>query len=732
MMVREQSLSEHAKNVLSWREYFVRLEEDRFFEIMRMYLGEIKTPYNKQKLIENLEGFFRNRENLTTIKSFLSDQELEIISAIIFIPDATEDKLVSFFDGTYTYSFLYEILENLEERLIVYRRYQSDGFKNVPSVYKLNPHLESALSDLINISRLLPQIKFSKSASDRTLISPEFIFCFISYAIEYPNMAKQDGTLKKYTMENAEQFFGKDIDRLQILYSAFLNIGIFKDNGKNINIDWSKLNRFAELSFVEQAAYIVVASQGHFSRTALWTQAQIFIDTLKNLGNEFFTRELFLRTGFLVSAQPQKEVEEEGGSRFARILREGRQKIGSDSAAGGAARGAGNHAGNAALSMTAAGGIERCFDAALTLGIILKSGIAEESRSKKDGALKDVYKVSEIFDLRFKDSSALKEMLSIETAMQVSLMPGFELKDFIDLMKFLTLKRFDTVSTFAITRKGIMNGFDAGLDSEKITQILKERTLYDVPESLVIQIDEWSKSYSSASFYKGFVLKLDGKAALLAEHNSVLSEHIHTVIAPGVYLLDVDNDEEAVQILKESSLDFIGRVKTASSENQSAGFGKLDLKGKILNDKTGLESPKEIVERRDVQSIEEKLYEALKSLDIDEQQRESLELRIEHKVIVNTSQLNTSILRLERVNASGMDFSGKIYVIEQAYKNHELIEMKFGNDDIIVRGYPVGIQPRKDNDTTVHIHLEKENIVREYSIGKAKSVRRIRNSIYGK
>ena len=110
MMVREQSLSEHAKNVLSWRESFVRLEEDRFFEIMRMYLGEIKTPYNKQKLIENLDGFLRNRENQTTIKSFLSEQELEVICAIIFIPDATEDRLVSFFDETYSYSFLYVLI----------------------------------------------------------------------------------------------------------------------------------------------------------------------------------------------------------------------------------------------------------------------------------------------------------------------------------------------------------------------------------------------------------------------------------------------------------------------------------------------------------------------------------------------------------------------------------------------------------------------------------------------
>ena len=58
MNVREPVMSEHARKVLAWRESFLKMEENRFFEIMRMYLGEIKTPYNKQKLIMNLEGFF--------------------------------------------------------------------------------------------------------------------------------------------------------------------------------------------------------------------------------------------------------------------------------------------------------------------------------------------------------------------------------------------------------------------------------------------------------------------------------------------------------------------------------------------------------------------------------------------------------------------------------------------------------------------------------------------------
>ncbi|MBP5401930.1 MAG: hypothetical protein J6Y36_02100 [Treponema sp.] len=713
MNERQIVMSAHAENVLKWREGFVKLDENRFFEIMKMYLGEIKTPYNKQKLIERLESFFRNKENLTAIKSFLSKEEIEIICAIVFIPDATEDKLVSFFDGTFTYSFIYETLENLEERLVVYRICKDSGFRIVPTVYKLNPHLEDALYDLIDIKQLLSKIEYKKIAEETAVISPEFIICFIAYVSENPNLAKQDGSLKKYTLENAEQYFGSNVNRIKVLYSSFLNLGIFKDGSRGVEIDWNKLDKFSELTFVEQTAYIVASSQGHFSRDSLRLQAQIFIDTLRNLEKESFTREIFLRTGFLVSSRPRdvEETKPVGESRFSRIIKEARSRFSESE----------NETGS---NIGTSGGIDRMYEAARVLGLIIKNGISHEK--------KDVYRVSDIFELDLKDDSQLKGMINIEAGMEVTLMPGYSLKCSIPLIKFLSLKRFDTVCTFSISRKSVMNGFDSGLDSKKLIELLKERTAYKVPEILEVQIEDWSKYYSAASFYKGFVLKLDGKAALAAEHNKVLAPHIHTVIAPGVFLLDVSNDEEAIALLKESSLDFVGRIKTADEEIISSDFMKLNSNGRVINDATGFDEPKEIIEKEDSAKIEKKLLSALDKLSLDEEQKESLEMRIAHKVIVNESQLDTSILRLERVNASGMDFSGKIYVIEQAYKNHELVEMHFGNDDVIVRGYPVGIQPRKDNDTTVHVHLEKENTVREYSVGKAKSVKRIRKSIYGK
>lgn len=716
MIENKPRLSEHAKRVMLWRESFLFLEENHFFEIMKMYLGEIKTPYNKQKLIANLEGFLHKKENLVAIKSFLSDDELEIISAVVFIPDVTEEKLSSFFKSTFTYSFLYEKLLNLEERLILFKTKNENLSKGDSFVIKFNPLLEDTLFDLININRLLPQIEFTKTEKPAARITPELISCFISYILENPNIAKQDGTLKKHSLQNIPVLFGDEKEKIEILYKAFLNLGILKETGHGAEVDWSKFSDFLNLSFAEQTVYITISSCSHLSRESLRLHSQIFVDTVKNLSDRVFTLDLFLRTGFLVSAA-SFDSSSEGSfktSRFAKIIQEGRLRLSEHN--------------NDAVTVSTSGALERMFEAAVSLGIIYISGTTKDG-SKDSGV---VYSVSDFLAAPEQCSENLSGMLRIDSSLAVSLMPGFALRDIVPLSKFMSLKKYDKVSEFLISRQSIMRGFDIGLSAKEILQILTERTLYEIPETLKVQIEEWNSSYSSASFYKGFVLKVDGKAALAAQHNSVLSPHIHTVIAPGIFLLDVNDDAEAVSLIKKSGLDFIGKIKSVKEENRTAGFFNLKLNGKKNFGCSGFETPSEIIPKKDSAEIEKELFLKLEQMELDESQKENLELRIEHKVIVNPAQLNSSILRLEKSNANAMDYAGKIYVFEQALANEEKIELRFAKDgkkELSVFGKPVGIRKQSD-DVFVQLLLVPENVVKEFSLGKAQFIKRIKKTIY--
>ena len=716
MIENKPRLSEHAKRVMLWRESFLFLEENHFFEIMKMYLGEIKTPYNKQKLIANLEGFLHKKENLVAIKSFLSDDELEIISAVVFIPDVTEEKLSSFFKNTFTYSFLYEKLLNLEERLILFKTKNENSSQGDSFVIKFNPLLEDMFFDLININRLLPQIEFTKTEKPAARITPELISCFISYILENPNIAKQDGTLKKYSLQNIPVLFGDEKEKIEILYKAFLNLGILKETGHGAEVDWSKFSDFLNLSFAEQTVYITISSCSHLSRESLRLHSQIFVDTVKNLSDRVFTLDLFLRTGFLVSAASFDSSSESSfkTSRFAKIIQEGRLRLSEHN--------------SDAVTVSTSGALERMFEAAVSLGIIYISGTTKDGSKDSE----TVYSVSDFLAAPEQCSENLSGMLRIDSSLVVSLMPGFALRDIVPLSKFMSLKKYDKVSEFLISRQSIMRGFDIGLSAKEILQILTERTLYEIPETLKVQIEEWNSSYSSASFYKGFVLKVDGKAALAAQHNSVLSPHIHTVIAPGIFLLDVNDDAEAVSLIKKSGLDFIGKIKSVKEENRTAGFFNLKLNGKKNFGCSGFETPSEIIPKKDSAEIEKELFLKLEQMELDESQKENLELRIEHKVIVNPAQLNSSILRLEKSNANAMDYAGKIYVFEQALANEEKIELRFAKDgkkELSVFGKPVGIRKQSD-DVFVQLLLVPENVVKEFSLGKAQFIKRIKKTIY--
>ena len=92
-------LNPKTQRIIRWRETLSTMEDERFFEIMRIYLGEIHTPFNKDKLIEQLSSIFRKEENKNTIISYLSEFDKKIITAISFIDKCTQQKLIDFFES---------------------------------------------------------------------------------------------------------------------------------------------------------------------------------------------------------------------------------------------------------------------------------------------------------------------------------------------------------------------------------------------------------------------------------------------------------------------------------------------------------------------------------------------------------------------------------------------------------------------------------------------------------
>lgn len=80
--MNKKMVDQKVERIIRWRESLATMPDERFFELIRIYLGEIHTPFNKDRLIEQLSALFRKEQTKKTIASFLSEFDIKIISAV--------------------------------------------------------------------------------------------------------------------------------------------------------------------------------------------------------------------------------------------------------------------------------------------------------------------------------------------------------------------------------------------------------------------------------------------------------------------------------------------------------------------------------------------------------------------------------------------------------------------------------------------------------------------------
>lgn len=83
-------------NLEQWKTIIVSLPDDDFFAIMRNYLGEIKTPFNKHILIDRLLAFLTREETVERIVTLISNDDAYLLTLIYFLDEPDIKTLYSF------------------------------------------------------------------------------------------------------------------------------------------------------------------------------------------------------------------------------------------------------------------------------------------------------------------------------------------------------------------------------------------------------------------------------------------------------------------------------------------------------------------------------------------------------------------------------------------------------------------------------------------------------------
>lgn len=685
------------QDMKAWTEYISSLPDEKFFYIMRLYLGDIKTPFNKVRLTEQLASFVRTKSNLDNMVALLDETDVKILTAIHLLPGITYNTLKAFFDGEYSFSLVSTRLTNLQDRLLIFyeKKSYSEEFQ-----FKINPLVEEEIKPYLNPDLVFPEPSMEQTSFETPfMLSPNFLAAFISYINITGCGLKANGEFRKTDREDLEEIFGDKLKCLQFLVNAFVNLQLVREGEKNLTVVEKHFETFCNLDETTQYIFLAVASVMRLSRDGLKKQCQLLADTLASVPECGVTKKTFLRMTQFIAGRPSEEKPIKTVSRFSELLNRARAE------------------GEAQNISDAISLMDSVFDAAVEFGLLTLYGEAE------DGS--NVYVKGFCNDKAFTFNSEKPKVLNINAASSVTLLPGLSLKDLLPLTFFMQAVKCSTVTEYEISRASVSSGFDKGYSLDKITKLLSAYATFELPQNLLFNLEEWHNAYSSAVLYKGYVLKVSPENISLVENNPALSVHVKEKLAEGIYLLDIPVTENPSAFIKDSGLDFMGSIKTIEkeveifslpriSEGVSSGFGKRNIEYLEISEEQ-------------MQKTEDKLLNLLKESNLGELQNESLQTRILNHLIVSESQLVSSSVRTEVIKADGMDFHGKIHLIDSSIKNNDILELtlpKNGEEEII-RIRPVKLI-KSEGEAVLKYELPPDKEQHSYPVSRIMHIKRIR------
>ncbi len=690
-----------SEDVIAWREALTRLADQHFFDLIRMYIGAVRTPFNKQRLIEELSAFLRKAENRAAILDGLDELDIRILSAIVELPQATQQKIVSLFAPSRSFPEIYERVLNLEERLLIYRRGDTSTRE-----YAINPLLSDYLAPRIGMRHLTGPLALGERVSGPVRVDDLSLAALYGFFLHGGESVKNDGSLRKKTLETLCAAFPQlfaDEDCPALILSAFRHLGLIVATDGTLAPDQPRWDAFARLSAMERVAYLSAAAGGRFLRENLQRRAQLFLDFLESLDPVGrYDRETVSRLAFLLSEKRGGDPAGRAHGRFATMLRQ-RADEGSD----------GSDGPNADFA-----------EVALAFGLIVEtdSGLARNSSVGSIPA-----------------GSALNPFLVVSPSFSVTLMPGFRLADLLPLVSCMEVRDVQIAGQFELTRKACAAAFDRGENAESLAALLGKWSSRDVPQNVLFSLKDWYRGYSSVTLYHGYVLRVDDGRRALFENDERLSSLIRKVLAPGIYLLSVSDPEEIQEAFAAAGLDAAPAVSAPVRQGEALPLPPLRVpergEGRVAeaHADAGAEFAGVLNGSGNAQFAERQvsLRAALDALSLPPDLADALGSRIERRIVLVPSQLDPASVRVEKVEARDLDFLGKVRIAEYAIASGALVEISLDERDggRTILGRPISTEKRT-GDVLLRVALEPDGAIEQVSLGRALLVRRIRGSIF--
>ena len=690
-----------------WKTAFLTLPDTAFFDILRNYLGEFKTPYNKHGLLEGLEAFLRRPDTRRRILVLIEPRDARILTAIRMLEPPTLENLYRFFHGEVRYADLHHGLLNLQDRLLVYPDRGSKG----EELY-LNPFLEEDLeAEVLDPELLVPSVPVQPADPPEPWLGDGLLTGFLSFLLEEGGLLKSDGSLRKKAETSLRERFpdlfggsiarrsepGPERSRVMLLLAALRTLKLLRTRDSSLEADMDAWREFAGLSETARFCLIVRGSEPKDTLDA-WREAEWLASFLALLGTgRAYTVRALVRMARLAAGGSTKDfsVDVEWVERLAD------------------------------------------FD------VILPAG-------------EDIFVLNPRF---FPENPGTPQEapVIIQPNFDITVKPGLCLNDGIILAAAARLVRYDRYPHYELSKASFIRALSLGFAGRETVARLSELSGRGLPQNITFSLDMWEKEYDSIALFEGIIILADEDRRHLVDHHKEFRRLVKLNPAPGVYLIDRADLPACSGIFRDAGIEIPPRVRKAGELAGAAretlpvlfegdDFAPAFPRGGILFPRAFAPVPLRIpsaapaggsrrhTEAGTVEAIRKELDLRLADTDLPEDVAGEIRERIRRKLIIFPEQIRPDAARKERTEAKGLNYVGKVLVIEQTLgSSTDYLEIVVRNSD----GSPSRFLARpkelrrSGTDLVLAAEIMPEGKALEVPVKKISLVRRLRGFLSG-
>ena len=624
-----------------WKRCLSDLPDELFFSIMRTYLGELKTPFHKPRLVDRIIHLFSKDETIRRAIALIDEHDALVLTAIELLDKPTAQQILRLLHDSYDYFSFHNHLMNLQERLLIYSCSDSPHLHLNPY---LRPHLHQSI--LSPAALFPPATPVTSAVNPAVTVTEEICWSILAALNSFNEPLKADGTLKKRVSDGLQSIFSAlsekdDIGVYYLLINALLKLGILQKRKASLFLEYSRGEEFGNKSRAERLFYLWAAvCMSTDSAVEDFSPTSISLHQLAHTAASIHRLCTMLPPGYSFDR-----------SSIQRMIVASEPPVSDQSAI-------------------------VPVDPRSIVHTLNQIGVLASSS-------KLLYRNPNLDDL-FIDQEEPHPLL-LHPDFTITVKPPLPFETGLFISELLQISSFAAYPQFELTRESYLHG-RRQFSYETVQERLTALSSTPLPQNIRFSLESWESHYSSVIMIEGITLSLAAHWDQMVRSHPDFFTYVLKDLGNGIYVMTASHRRNWQALLEEIGITPLPAIEGRHKPKNEISSSATDLPLPALP-----ESPEkaekasehfkpataEMREKKADQSVLKELRSELDRLPPNKSNhKKELEAQIEKKLFLFPSQLHNIQISPELNEARGMNYSGKVRIIQQALQNEwDLLEL---------------------------------------------------------